>query len=244
VIVGSLPTSDGTSATMKAGCLIVLNSWGKVVETFAGDHINGPWDMTARDDDSSAALFVTNVLNGNVATATPDVPVNKGTVLRINLVVPKQNKVIPPIRVLTTVIGSGFPEEADSAALVIGPTGVGLGQDGTLYVADTVNSRIAAIPNAGRRFFSAGTGKTVTKGGAVNGPLGLAIAPNCDILTVNSGDGNIVETTPGGSQVEVKTLNNTAGGAGALFGLAVVPGGTGVYFVDDDENQLNLFTTP
>ena len=34
VIVGSLPTSDGTSATAKAGCLIVLNSQGKPVETF------------------------------------------------------------------------------------------------------------------------------------------------------------------------------------------------------------------
>jgi hypothetical protein len=36
VIVGSLPTEDGTAATAKAGCLIVLNSTGKVVETFAG----------------------------------------------------------------------------------------------------------------------------------------------------------------------------------------------------------------
>src|SRR5579872_1897349 len=37
VIVGSLPTSDGTSGTAKAGCLIVLNRWGQPVETFQGD---------------------------------------------------------------------------------------------------------------------------------------------------------------------------------------------------------------
>jgi hypothetical protein len=43
VIVGSLPTSDGTSATVKAGCLIVLNRFGKPVETFSGHGINGPW---------------------------------------------------------------------------------------------------------------------------------------------------------------------------------------------------------
>jgi hypothetical protein len=49
VIVGSLPTSNGTAATAKAGCLIVLNSNGTVVETFAGQPINGPWDMTAYD---------------------------------------------------------------------------------------------------------------------------------------------------------------------------------------------------
>jgi len=249
VIVGSLPTSDGTSATMKAGCLIVLNSQGKVVETFAGDHINGPWDMTARDNDGSATLFVTNVLNGNVAAAPFDTPVNQGTVIRINLAVPPQNSFgLRPFRVLTRVIASGFPEESDQAALVIGPTGVGLGSDDTLYVSDTVNSRIAAIPHASVRFFSAGTGNTVTSGGNLSGPLGLAIAPNGDILTVNSGDGNIVETTPAGNQVEVRTLNTTppvpTGGAGALFGLAVVPGGNGVYFVDDDENQLNILTTP
>src|SRR5579871_2665249 len=64
VIVGSLPTSDGTSATAQAGCLIVLDSQGQVVETFAGQGINGPWDMTVRDDDREAQLFVTNVLNG------------------------------------------------------------------------------------------------------------------------------------------------------------------------------------
>ena len=29
-------------------------------------------------------------------------------------------------------------------------------------------------------------------------------------------------------------------GAGALFGLAVAPGGSGVYYVDDATNTLNL----
>src|SRR5512135_1120064 len=32
VIVGSLPTRNGQAATAKAGCLIVLNKWGHVVE--------------------------------------------------------------------------------------------------------------------------------------------------------------------------------------------------------------------
>src|SRR5689334_15528552 len=67
VIVGSLPTTDGTAATAQAGCLIVLNRWGQVVETFAGNGINGPWDMTALDLGNAAVLFVSNVLNGTVA---------------------------------------------------------------------------------------------------------------------------------------------------------------------------------
>ena len=144
VIVGSLPTKDGTSATMKAGCLIVLNSQGEVVETFSGDGINGPWDMTVLDRDNKASLFVTNVLNGTVA-ASPNV-VNKGTVLRIELQVPEQGDRNPKI-LSTTTIGSGFSERTDPSALVVGPTGVGLASDGTLYVADTVNSRISAIPD-------------------------------------------------------------------------------------------------
>jgi hypothetical protein len=62
VVVGSLPTVGGASSTAEAGCMIVLDSWGNVVETFAGHGINGPWDMTAVDGGPVAALFVTNVL--------------------------------------------------------------------------------------------------------------------------------------------------------------------------------------
>jgi DNA-binding beta-propeller fold protein YncE len=147
--------------------------------------------------------------------------------------------------VAVTKIGSGFPERTDQVALVIGPTGVGLGPNGTLYVADTLDNRIAAIPDAAFRVSDDGTGTTVSENGALNGPLGLAIAPGGDILTANGGDGNLVETTPGGAQVAVQALDTTPTppfppGNGALFGLAVAPQGTGVYFVDDDSNTLNL----
>jgi hypothetical protein len=81
VIVGSLPTKDGTIATVGAGCLIVLDANGNPVETFSGGVINGPWDMTARDDGFITQLFFTNVLNGGVAAAAPDTPVNAGTVV-------------------------------------------------------------------------------------------------------------------------------------------------------------------
>jgi hypothetical protein len=161
--------------------------------------------------------------------------VNTATVLRLTLSIPQYGL---PRLVSTTTIGSGFPARTDPAALVVGPTGVSLGQNGTLYVADTVANRIAAIPNAVGRYGSAGTGTTVSTGGALNGPLGLTVAPGGDILTVNAGDGNMVETTPGGSQVATKTV--TQGGAGALFGLAVQPGHRAVYFVDDSNNTLNL----
>jgi hypothetical protein len=236
VIVGSLPTTNGMAATAKAGCLIVLNSAGQVVETFRGDHINGPWDMTALDQGDRACLFVTNVLNGTVAAGGHIVA--RGTVLRIDLEIPFNGA--PPIERSRTIIGSGFSERTDPAALVIGPTGVGLAADGTLYVADTLNSRIVAIANAAKRMTDAGTAVTVAGGGALNGPLGLTIAPNGNIVTVNSNDGNMVETTTSGDQVAVKNVDVTGIGAGTLFGLAITAAEHGVYFVNDGNNKLDL----
>lgn len=245
VIVGSLPAAQGMSANAEAGCLIVLNDQGTVVETFSGSPINGPWDMTAFDAGASAQLFVTNVLNGTVKANGSKV--NEGTVVRIALFTPDQSidHLNIPRVILSAVIASGFAERTDPNALVIGPTGLGVAANGTVYVADTLANRIAAIPNGLFAVTHAGTGTTVSTGGSLNGPLGLAIAPNGNILTVNSLDGKIVETTPGGQQVAVKTLDNTVtagmlNGAGALFGLAVAPLGAGVYFVDDDSNTLNL----
>ena len=237
VIVGSLPTKNGSSASMQAGCLIVLDSSGTPVETISGAPINGPWDMTAQDAGSTATLFVTNVLNGTVA-ASPNV-VNGGTVARIGLSVPAAG---PPAVTSETVIGTGLPERTDPSALVVGPTGLGLSSDGTLYVADSLGNRIAAIPGA---LGVPGPITTVTSGGAVNDPLGLAIAPGGDILTTNGGDGNLVETTPADKQVAVKMLDTSPAppgptGNGTLFGLAVAPDGSGVYFVDDGTNTLNL----
>ncbi len=238
VIVGSLPTVGGNPATAKAGCLLVLNSEGRVVETFHGHGINGPWDMTAVTKSAGlSALFVTNVLSGTVEGSGRRV--NRGTVLRLLVTTPARGL---PRLIAATTIGSGFPLKTDPSALVIGPTGVGLGWNGTLYVADTLGNRIAAIPNALFRCRSAGTGRTVSRNGAIRGPLGLAIAPGGDILATNSLNGNLVEVTPYGRQVAVKTLDRygSPAGAGALFGLAVAPRGKGVYFVDDATNTLDL----
>jgi len=246
VIVGSVPTTDGTSDTVQAGCLLVLNSSGQVVETFFGSLINGPWDMAAFDGGRNVSLFVTNVLNGTVAGGGRIV--HQGTVLRLDLTIPHGS--MPNLQQMT-IIGSGFAERTDPTALVIGPTGLALSSHDqhtddrgqVLYVADTLNNRIVAIEDPLRRNTSDGTGTTVSQGGALNGPLGLEIASNGDILTVNSGDGYLVETKVEGHhghQVRKVLLDNVNNGAGALFGLIDVAG-QGIYFVDDNENALNLF---
>ena len=253
VIVGSLPTNNGTLEPGGSGCLIVLDSNGNPVETFYGSLINGPWDMTWVERGNQAMLFVTNVLDGTLAAGGN--VVHQGTVVRINL--GTSTTQMPWIESMT-VIGSGFDQRTDPAALVLGATGVGLSpkahrddaddwrddDDGgrVLYVADTVNSRIRAISNPLFRTNSDGIGTLVASGGALNQPLGLTVAPNGHILTVNGGDGYIIEFSPHGKQLAKELIDNTGGpppGSGTLFGLIYVPE-TGIYFVDDGSNTLNL----
>lgn len=236
VIVGSLPTTDGTSATAQAGCLLVLNNQGTVVETLSGGDINGPWDATVLDGDSLAALFVTNVLNGTVA-ASPNV-VPGGTVVRLVLSV--STSAMPAI-LSNIIIGSNFPERTDPAALVIGPTGVAFAAgDDTLYVNDSLSDRVAAIPNALFRHGTDGTGTTISVQGHLHDPLGLTLAPNRDLIAANGTNGNVVEITPDGAQIDFRRVDNAGHppGAGDLFGLFAVPGA--VYFVDDGTNTLNV----
>jgi len=236
VIVGSLPSADGMAKTSKPGCLIVLDSNGMVRETISGHGINGPWDMTAVDHRHSAALFVTNVLNGTVRAGGK--VVHHGTVLRLMLGFHQGS--MPRLRSVTK-IGSGFGEQTNSTTFVVAPTGVGFSH-GWLYVADTGGNRITAIPDALSRHTSAGTGQVLTSGGALSNPLGLAIAPNGDVLTVNGANGRIVETSPAGVQVAMRFLDRSSSppGNGALFGLAVAPHGAGVYYVDDAVNTLRV----
>jgi hypothetical protein len=234
VVVGSLPTANGEAGTAQAGCLIVLDSTGHVVQTISGGPINGPWDMTSvNQGNSGSTLFVTNVLNGTVASG--EKPVDEGTVVRIGVRVRDHRapQFGPP-----EVIAEGFPERTDPAALVVGPTGVGLGEEGTLYVADTQDSRIAAVPGALYRQTPQGEGGiTVATGGYLNSPLGMTITPNGTILTANGGDGNLVETTPVGAEFQPF---DTGAGEGGLFGLTIAPRNQGVLFVNDAENTLDL----
>jgi hypothetical protein len=235
VVVGSLPTTNGKSATAQVGCLIVIDSSGKPVSTISGPQIAGPWGMTSTTEGNLTTLFLSNALNGGAAKGVH--LAKDSTVLRIRL---QSEPGHPPKVIEESVVANEIPWRDDPAALVVGPTGLALAQNGTLYLADTLGNRITAIRQAlTRTSAAAGGGATVSSGGALNQPLGLTLAPNGDILTANAADGNIVETTPAGKQLLSYTAD-TKTGAGSLFGLAVAPGGNGLYYVDDGENTLQL----
>ena len=237
VIVGSLPTADGTSATMQPGELFVLDAQGHVREVIRGYGIDGPWDATALDLGSVADLFVSNVLtgitNGQPASTT------KGDVVRLTLSLTGAE----PRVVASTVIANGISVHTDPAALIVGPTGVALSPNGTLFVADTVNSRIARVPDAIFRHSAVNAGAASATASAdphLNGPLGLTLTPNGDLLAANGGDNNLVELTQGGTFVAVRDVDTADPPGGALFGLATTANPHQVYFVNDDTNTLNV----
>ncbi|HWA79862.1 MAG TPA: hypothetical protein VG848_06085 [Acetobacteraceae bacterium] len=243
VIVGSLPSNDGTTATKGQGCLIVLDSQGQVAGTITGPNLNGPWgNMAVADNGDTATLFVSNTGFG-VGPATDDSPVvNKASVVRLTLSIPEGK---PPAVTNQTVVADGFGEQADKGVFIIGPTGLALGRDGVLYISDAVGNRIAAIPDALTRTTSAGTGKDVTKNGLLQRPLALVMAPDGHLLTTNGLNGEVVEIDPAtGKQLYAQWIDvdkaQTPPGSGDLFGIAMTSSGDGFYYVEDDVNTLVL----
>jgi hypothetical protein len=237
VVVGSLPagSSGALPDANPAGCLIVLNSNGKPVETWSNQDINGPWDMTETSTSAGADLFVSNALSRpNGLQDTPASGVC--TVVRIGVSLSGTSS---PKMTGATVVGKGFLWKANKAAFVLAPTGLVLGRNGTLYVAETPSDHITAITDAlGRTSAVVDGSKTLSVKGALNSPLGMALAPNGDLIIANGNDGNVVEVTPQGKQVATKTL--VKNGAGDLFGITVAPGGKELLFVNDGTNALDV----
>jgi hypothetical protein len=241
VIVGSAPSTDGTMNTRGDGCLVILDSQGHVAGTLGGGAINMPWgNMAAIDHGTSATLFVSNAGFGVGSPDGQPPVVNKATVLRIELAIPPGK---PPAVVGETVIGSGFGAQADKGVFLIGPTGLALGADGTLFVSDATADRIVAIADAATRTDSAGTGRAVTSGGMLQRPLAMTMAPNGHLLVTNGLNGQVVEVDPAsGSQIAASWVDadkaQSPPGSGDLFGIAMTPKGDGFYYVEDENNTL------
>jgi hypothetical protein len=241
VIVGSAPSTDGTMNTRGDGCLIILDSRGKVAGTIAGDAINMPWGNMAVDDHGdTATLFVSNAGFGVGSPDGQPPVVSRATVLRIQLAIAPGK---PPAVVSETVVGSGFGAQADKGVFLIGPTGLALAPDGTLYVSDATANRIVAIDDAVTRTESAGTGRSVTAGGMLQRPLAMTVAPNGHLLVANGLDGRVVEVDPvAGRQIGAQWVDadkaQSPPGSGDLFGIVMNPAGDGFYYVEDENNTL------
>ena len=247
VIVGSLPSVDGTTRTKGEGCLIVLDTNGQVVNTIAGPDINGPWgNMAVIDHGDKATLFVSmsgfDVPGPEIRDPVTGFPVTvkKATVLRINLSIPDGK---PPVVLDRMVVADGLGQRADKDVFLVGPTGLALGPDNTLYASDALGNRIVAIADATTRTTSAGTGREISKDGLMQRPLALIMTPEGHLLICNSKNGKVVEIDPAtGKQIYAQWIDadqaQSPPGNGDLFGMAIKPDGKGFYYVEDDMNTV------
>ncbi|HEY2215755.1 MAG TPA: hypothetical protein VGH31_11915 [Acidimicrobiales bacterium] len=239
VVVGSLPSQLGgaLSSANPAGCMVVLNNEGAVVETFTNPNIDGPWDMAVATTPTGANLFIANALGGNTKVSSKGVPVTgQCTIVRLNLTTSAS---APPVLVSSTVIGNDYPWKADKDAFVLAPTGVALSSSDTLLVTNTLSNSVSAIPDASSRTTALSqAATTIFHGGHLNAPLGMMSAPNGDVIIVNGNDGVATELSPGGKPVASRIL--VRHGAGDLFGLALTANGKGILFVNDGSNALDL----
>lgn len=236
VIVGNVPTTDGTAATVGQGALQILDRHAKVVATLTDPVLlDGPWDLTIDDHGAWARIFVSNVLNGTVARFDVAVGTTALTVTK------------------KTLVASGYTHVPNAAAVVLGPTGLAFDPwTDTLYVASTADNAIYAVAHAGNATRAYGPGRVVFSDSHLRGPLALRFAPNGHLMTANGDAVNsdplhpseIIEFTVDGHFVREYNVDASQGGAfgfdtrldrGASFNFAVI---------DDVTNNLAVYHLP
>ena len=232
MLVGNVPTSGGVIQT---GSLQIVDRNGNQVASLT-NQLNDPWDLTIEDELDHATVFVPNVNNGAKKN-------KNGNVTRLNLMVSPTGVSV----ISTTVIAKGYTVEPNDAALVLGPTGLAYDKTtDTLYVASTADNAIFAVPNAGSRTGSAGTGNIIFQDDHLRGPLALVLAPNGDLITSNGDAVNpdptqpseIVEFTKSG---EFVGQFNVDAGQGGAFGIGITTVGSDtsrLAAVDDNANDI------
>jgi hypothetical protein len=240
VIVGNVPSRDGTGATATSGSLLVINNEGHLVSTISGSEISGPWDMTVLDEGNQAIAFVSMVLSGRV--------------VRLNLNVSATGVTVAN----TTVIAGGYKHRADPVAFEVGPTGLVFDPTlNVLYVASTEDNAVFAVQDAATRGNSGSRGTVIyADANHLHGPLAMAEAPNGHLLVSNSDVINsnphlpseIVEFTKQGQFITQLSVDPLQGGS---FGLAVnlvavsLSGGTAFFAaVDDNTATLTVWKIP
>jgi hypothetical protein len=236
VLVGNVPTMDGTTNTISQGSLQLVDRHGKLVKVLNDSvFLDSPWDLAINDNGNQAQVFVSNVLSGSVS--------------RLDLVVGPSNVTVTH----KTEIATGYAHRPDPNALVLGPTGLAYDKTADiLYVASTADNKVFAVPNAGTRVSPVMKGTPIFASPHLRGPLALVFAPNGDLLTANgdavNGDpthpSEIVEFTKSGEFVTEFNVDASQGGA---FGIATVLSGYPRFnfaAVDDVPNVISVYFLP
>jgi hypothetical protein len=231
-VLGGSVSTTGSSTTPGTLGLLVLDRNGHLVTSIT-DGLNGPWGLAVNERRSTAQLFVSNVLAGNITRL--EVSTEDGTFSVVG----------PP-----TIIASGYAFGLDSAGLVVGPAGLVYDRKSdTLFVASEDDNEIFAVADAGKLTASAGTGTLLFKDDThLHGPLGLMADPDGNFVTANAdpaahNDPNqpseLVEFTPQGKFVRQYSIDPNQGAAFAILNVHK-PHANQFSYVDDFSSTLTV----
>ena len=183
--------------------------WRATVAVLAGDGVQGTIDGTAARARFSEPFGIVAAPDGTIFVA------DAGHAHRIRRISADGG--------VSTVAGgaSGFTDGDGAGAAFSTPSGLALGADGTLYLADTGNHAIRRITPSGQVSTLAGDGiPGYTDGPAhqarFNGPIGIAVAPDGRIVIADTYNDRIRVIDAGGT---VTTLAGS-GYPGADDGVA------------------------
>ncbi len=257
IFAGTVPTTDGTFATVAGGPVLIINGEGTQVNMIPvgdGTHpgIYGPWGSTVNiQKNGTVQYFVANCL-----APVPGSPGSfQGTIVRYDIAFNHKGmmEMGTPVQ-----IASGYTAGPNQASIVTGPAGLAYdSKTDTLYVAGEGDNEIFAVADASTTTTDNGTGTVVYNDPAhLYGPLGLVLAPNGDLLTANADSINpqptfasqIVEFTPSAATMQAPAgtfvmslqVNPLNGGS---FGLRLMEnnGIAKLLAVDDNTVTLNAY---
>jgi len=170
--------------------------WPAIVDVLAGDGHTGTEDGVASRARFSDLFGVAVAPDGVVFVA------DAGDAQRIRR--------ISVDGVVSTVAGSiaGYADGTGESARFDTPSGIALGPDGALYVADTGNNAIRRVTTAGVVSTIAGGRSAGYRDGIVldaefNGPVAVAVAPSGLVIVADTYNDRIRAIEPGGSVVTI-----------------------------------------
>jgi hypothetical protein len=229
ILVGSVPTTDGTQNTVTSGGLLILDKNGSLVNTL--NLPGGPWGLAVLDFGYQAKVFISNVLTG--------------TVIRLDMTGATVTN--------TTQIASGYMHRLDPAAIVVGPAGLTFDVEmDTLFVVSTGDEAVYAVSNAATTTTDNGVGNLIYSDNVhLHGPLDIVMTQNRHLIVANADAANVdpnqpselVEFTMQGQFLRQLSVDHNNGGA---FGLALVSQRSGnlLAAVDDNAATLTIWTLP
>lgn len=217
-------------------------NWTAVVTVLAGDGVAG-----VRDDDAARAHF-SDPFGVAVAADGALIIADAGDAHRIRRIA---------TGIVSTLAGSerGLVDGPEAVARFDTPSGVAVGIDGSVYVADTGNNAIRRISPAGDVSTVAGGGASGQADGVggdarFNGPIGVAVGPTGLIYVADTYNDRIRRVTPDGrvSSVAGSGLFGSTDGpaAEARFdtpcGVAVDQRNNRIYVADTGNNAVRLIS--